>query len=227
MADPVVASLQDSLVRESDLALLDGPFWLNDCVIGFYFEHLFQSHFQGSNKVCFISPEVSQFLKLVSDDEIRMFVEPLNLEAKQVILMAVNNASDPSRPGGSHWSLLIYSAQARMFYHLDSSPGMNESHAKSTAKKIHSFLVKKERESGVNLFFDFIFKEVDVLKQSNGYDCGIHVLLNAENAARHFMVYGGPDGLDSVDPVSVKDMRAKVKSVICQYPSTAANSGNS
>merc|ERR1712136_398271 len=112
--DPVVASLEDCLVRESDVALLDGPLWLNDRVIGFYFEHLHQSVFGGGGgggdgKVVLLSPEVSQFLKLVPDEEVSAFIGPLDLEAKEVIATAVNNESDPSRPGGSHWSLLVYS----------------------------------------------------------------------------------------------------------------------
>jgi len=218
MSDKVVASLEDSVVRESDLRLLDGPLWLNDQVIGFYFEHLFRSVFDCAEKICFISPEVSLFLKLVSKEEIPVFIEPLNLESKEVILLAVNNASDPSSPGGSHWSLLIYSAQARRFFHMDSSPGMNDDSARATARKVHEFLVNKERQSGLNLFFDFLFTDVEVLTQSNGYDCGIHVLSNAENATRHFLVYGGPEGLNKLDPNDVKNMRQKVKATIKQYP---------
>ena len=30
---------------------------------------------------------------------------------KELIVLAVNNANDPSAPGGSHWSLLIYTLQ--------------------------------------------------------------------------------------------------------------------
>lgn len=210
------------MVRQSDLALLDGPFWLNDRLIAFYFEHLFRAVFDSGDKICFISPEVSQFLKLVSKEEIPVFVEPLGLEAKEVILMAVNNASDPGSPGGSHWSLLVYSAQARRFFHLDSSPGMNETSARATARKVHEYLVQKERQSGLHLFFDFLFTEVEVLRQTNGYDCGIHVLANAEKATRHFAVYGGPEGMPKVDPADLEAMRAKVKATILQYPPTAA-----
>jgi len=223
MGDQVVASLEDCLVRQSDVSLLDGPFWLNDRVIGFYFEHLYRSSFLsgGTSKVILLSPEVSQFLKLVPDTEVEAFIGPLDLEAKDVIATAINNEMDPSKPGGSHWSLLIYSAQSRQFYHLDSSPGMNSDHAAITARKIHHFLVKKERESGLNLFFDFMIKEVPVSTQTNGYDCGVHVLYNAEAALRHFLIYGGPEGLEGVDKVDtevIKAMRPKVKAAILQYP---------
>lgn len=38
MADPIVLSYHDSLLKESDVSLLAGPRWLNDKIIGFYFE---------------------------------------------------------------------------------------------------------------------------------------------------------------------------------------------
>ena len=38
MADVPVLSFHDSLLRQSDVALLDGTNWLNDKIIGFYFE---------------------------------------------------------------------------------------------------------------------------------------------------------------------------------------------
>ena len=64
-----------------------------------------------NNTFTFCSPEVSQFLKLVDDEEVSSFVEPLDLKSKEIIILAVNNATDPSQPGGSHWSLLVYTSQ--------------------------------------------------------------------------------------------------------------------
>jgi hypothetical protein len=96
MTDATVLSMGDALIRESDLNLLNGPFWLNDRIIGFYFEYLHLKKFESSSGVCFISPEVSQFLKLSNFEEIPIFLEPLELERKDVILLAVNNANDPS-----------------------------------------------------------------------------------------------------------------------------------
>ena len=54
---------------------------------------------------------MSQFLKLVGTEDLNCFVEPLQLMKKELIVLAVNNANDPSAPGGSHWSLLIYTLQ--------------------------------------------------------------------------------------------------------------------
>ncbi len=110
-ADRVVVSLGDALLRASDVELLRGPHWLNDRIIGFCFEFFHQHIFDTSDRVCFLSPEVSHFLKLVARSELPAFLEPLNLPSKDVILVAVNDASDPSAPGGTHWSLMLSSKQ--------------------------------------------------------------------------------------------------------------------
>ena len=53
----VVASLGDSLLRESDLELLVPEQWINDQIIGFYFEYLGRDVLR-SDKVALVSPEV-------------------------------------------------------------------------------------------------------------------------------------------------------------------------
>ena len=60
----------------------------------------------------------------------------------------------------------------------DSSPGMNENDARLLARKLFEFLCQKSGK------FQFVLTEVPALKQTNGYDCGIHVLCNAEHATR-------------------------------------------
>lgn len=214
--DKIVISLGDSLLRESDIALLNPPNWLNDRLIGFYFEYLHLNNFENSNKICFISPEVSQFLKLVSYEEIPVFLEPLELETKEVVVLAVNDANDPSLPGGSHWSLLIYTSQAKEFYHMDSGDGSNDSDARQIAVKLHEFLSKKHLEGNYfsNSKFEFNYSNVPVLKQTNGYDCGIHVLCHAEATTRHFLVYGNPKGLELLDIKTIKSKREEIKELI-------------
>jgi hypothetical protein len=48
-----------------------------------------------------------------------------------------------SAPGGSHWSLLIFSKQAKEFFHFDSSPGSNAHDAKALARKMHEYFKTK------------------------------------------------------------------------------------
>lgn len=209
--DQVILSFSDSLIRQSDLKLLEGPHWLNDRVISFYFEYLYEKEFESSSKLVFVSPEVCQFLKMAVKEELGIFLEPLNLETKDLIVMAVNNSNDPERPGGSHWSLLMFSRQAREFYHFDSSSGMNNDSARQLSHKTHSYLTSKMH---LEDRFPMRIKEVQVLQQSNGYDCGIHVLCNAQYATRHMLIYGSDDGLDKLDVQTVKNKRLQLKNLI-------------
>ena len=140
--DKIVLSFNDSIIRQSDLKLLEGPHWLNDRIIGFYFEYLFEKEFDSSDRLVFISPEVSQFLKMSNKEELGIFLEPLNLESKDLIVLAVNN-NDSERSGGSHWSLLMFSTQAKEFFHFDSSSGMNSDPARKLASNTHSYLMTK------------------------------------------------------------------------------------
>jgi hypothetical protein len=41
-------------------------------------------------------PEVSQFLKMANFSEIPLFLDPIELDRKDIVLLAVNDASDPS-----------------------------------------------------------------------------------------------------------------------------------
>ena len=150
--DPIVLSYHNSLLRKSDVTLLDEPNWLNDNVIGFYFEwvwcsrsqnlHIFYTvcHFnitryleyevfkEHADKVCFITPDVTQFIKLYEGEvtdlhdlgalisfypvrhwffspgpELGIFLEPLSLDKKDVVILAVNDNSSSKHAGGSHW----------------------------------------------------------------------------------------------------------------------------
>ena len=64
-----------------------------------------------------ISPEVTHFIKLRHDEEdegdgelpLEIFLEPLKLHEKNFVFLAINDQSDSSSAGGSHWSLLLYS----------------------------------------------------------------------------------------------------------------------
>jgi len=201
----VIASLEDSLVRESDVRLLQSKEWLNDQIIGFYFEYLHKYKFDESDKISFVSPEVSQFLKMVDRTEVHAVTEPLRLDEKELVIFAVNNSTNLDAPGGSHWSLLIFSSQSKRFFHMDSSRGMNNSEAQTLAKKLHNSFSRNT---------EFEMTKVNVLQQSNGYDCGVHLLCNAEHSTRHMFLYGGVADLPQLDKEVVAGFRQKLYNII-------------
>lgn len=119
--DPVVLSYRESLLRLSDVQLLNGPRWLNDTVISFYFEYLGAETFKGSTQLLFVPPEVTQCIKLTPSGEMGVFLDPLHSSAKQFIFFALNDNEMTESSGGSHWSLLVFSQPERRVFHFDSS----------------------------------------------------------------------------------------------------------
>lgn len=173
--DDVLVNYHNSLLRRSDVNLLRNAHWLNDQVIGFWFEYLENSIMD--NSVCLVCPEVSQFIKLGSPSDTPIFVDPLNLSLRSLVLFPVNDSMFLDHPGGSHWSLLVYDGLVKKYYHLDSLSGANLGHAKKIANNLH-----------------LPYEEVVELKctqQENSYDCGVFVCSNAENVIRHCLVNKG------------------------------------
>jgi len=202
MSDPIVLSYGDSLIRKSDLDILNSCQWLNDQIIGFFFEVCQKQKFQGSD-LSFVGPEVSQFVKMVSQSEISIFLEPLDLSSKKAIFFAVNSQSDPSKAGGTHWSLLVYVKISNRFLHFDSCRGSNRHEAKVLAKKVGTFLLA-----------DFSFYDVETTQQVNGYDCGIHCIVNAENIATHLKDAKDTLDLKKVELNTISGFRAELVNLI-------------
>ncbi|XP_062868915.1 sentrin-specific protease 8 [Trichomycterus rosablanca] len=180
--DPVVLSYQDSLLRRSDVSLLEGPYWLNDQVIGFAFEYFATERFKNlGDAVCFISPEVTQFIKCsLSQEELAVFLEPLRLASRHWVFLAVNDNSNQAA-GGSHWSLLLYQGNTGRFSHFDSQSGANVMHARRIAAKLQGYL---------GLGTDVLFTEEPCPSQQNSYDCGMYVICNAEALCERALVEG-------------------------------------
>lgn len=184
--DPVVLSYQDSLLRRSDVALLEGPNWLNDQVIGFVFEYFAAERFKDlSRYACFISPEVTQFIKCAScQEELAIFLEPLHLSSRRWVFLAVNDNSNQTA-GGSHWSLLLYRRDnGGLFSHYDSQSGGNSLHARRIASKLEPFLGDKGKKVS--------FVEESSSRQQNSYDCGMYVICNAEALCESAEYSGSP-----------------------------------
>ncbi|XP_075392271.1 sentrin-specific protease 8 [Tenrec ecaudatus] len=204
--DPVVLSYMDSLLRQSDVSLLDPPSWLNDQIIGFAFEYFASSQFcDCSDQVCFISPEVTQFIKCTSNPaELALFLEPLDLPHKKVVFLAINDNSNRVA-GGTHWSLLVYLQDKNSFSHYDSHSRSNSVHAKQVAAKLEAFLGRK----GDRL----AFVEEKAPAQQNSYDCGMYVICNTEALCQNFFRQQ-PDALLQLTPAYVTKKRQEWKELI-------------
>lgn len=200
----VVLSFHETLLHSSDVDLLTGPHWLNDTIISFYFEYLEKVIFSNAKDLLFVSPEVTQCIKMVSKEEIKVFLHPLGCDWKQFIFFALNDNDLPDRAGGTHWSLLVFSRPERQFFHFDSSKGSNHNVAWEFASHLIPFFA--------NGSCDFVSKES--LQQSNGYDCGIHVLCNADMIANHVLRHSSVASCGIISKLAVKSKRTDLLDII-------------
>ncbi|XP_026282755.1 sentrin-specific protease 8 [Frankliniella occidentalis] len=204
-ADPIVLSFYDSIIRQSDVDILEGPHWLTDNLIGFYFEYLSNVAYKDEARLLFIGPEVTQCLKVSRCQELGVFLDPLQVEKRTFVFLPVNDCTQVESPGGSHWSLLVFCKNEDSFFHFDSSSGSNYGQAKQLASKLSKFL--SASEAGV-------FVQADTLQQKNGYDCGIHVLCNVDLIAEYCANHNRVEGCGLVKQSEVLNKRIEVLNLI-------------
>ena len=201
MSDDIVLSYQNSLLRKSDTDLLVGRNWLNDSLIGFWFEYL-ENKCEGS--ACFVSPEVAQFIKL-APAESKLFVEPLNLRSKDLIFLPVNDSTSYDCPGGSHWSLLVFDNKTEQFHHYDSmDDGSNFCQASKTAKNLS--LTAKD------------VVQVKCTQQMNSWDCGVFVCCHAQHIMKHCSLNNNKDlkSLPLLSQTVADQQRSNMQKIIAE-----------
>ena len=135
-------------------------------------------------------------------------LQPLDFANQQLVLFAVNNNPDAAAAGGgSHWSLLAYSAWDGCARHYDSAGGMNSSAARSLWAAV-------KPPAGV-------FSECACPQQQNSWDCGMFVLAEAHVLCRRF-AEAGPSrmafelGAGDVDQGAVARLRRELYQLIQQ-----------
>lgn len=199
--DHIVLSYYDALITDEDVELLQGPFWLNDTIIGFYLEYLEREKYENAD-ICFIKPEITQCLKFSDVSDFPAFLDPLNFKKKSFAVMPLNDCENPNLPGGSHWSLLVYSQPEKAFYHIDSSSGTNYQAASKLAYKLSKYINHGE------------FKNLPSLQQTNSYDCGVFVICNIDNVIEHALRFGKLGNICPINDYEVSRKRHDIKLLI-------------
>lgn len=168
--DEIILNYHDSILYTSDFKLLDKSGWLNDRIIGFVYEYYEYEKYEQIvevNKILgLLNPSVVQLIKLSQslDEAICCFLEPLEANKKQILLLPINNNLDPNNYGGSHWSLIAINKATQTFIHYDSIIGSNKQHALKLFKKLKDYF-------NCNKFQD----EFKLPQQQNSSDCGVYV----------------------------------------------------
>jgi len=209
----IIVDYGDTLIRESEIQILKTNQWLNDAVIGFYFEYL--SNHSHNDKIAFYGPGVTQLLKLLpNSEEVQCILGEVS-ESTLYCLWPVNDSSDvETASSGSHWSLLVFSRPDNKFLHFDSFGVSNEFAAMKLYQKLSPFI------SSSSSFQSF----EGCCHQANGRDCGLHVLRNAQ-LIKEFISTGGNktaaegpsllmNGLKTANPKQADKMREELLQLI-------------
>lgn len=193
----VILSYHNSLLHAADVQLLRGPFWLNDQIISFYLEYLEHERYAAHrDRLLFVSPEVTQCMKLVPAEEIGIFLEPLGAATKQFIFFPINDHQLDSA-GGSHWSLLVFSRPDRQFYTIDSFSECNRSATRGFVGHVGQALGALHPAEQMRNSPGTEIVTLRCAQQTNGYDCGLHVLWNVNAVAKYAAEMGTLQGVDS------------------------------
>lgn len=174
-----VLSYFDVLLRRSDVELLQGPHWLNDQCISFYFEYLRHDGFADPlpADVLLVGPEASYLLISIGAEAAPIVLDPLHFTRRILVLFVINDKEEVTQlVGGNHWSLAVYSRSTNILYHYDSLHGMNKRSVRRLLEAINGYLPHETS-----------LVEQECPQQQNGYDCGVYVLAVAELLCKRYI----------------------------------------
>lgn len=183
VADEIVLSYHDSLLRSSDVSLLRGPHWLNDAVIGFYYEYLTRKYGRdGDAQLLFVNPPLTQLLRMSDSRICGTLLDTVDAKSHHFVFFPVNNCNSRMNAGGTHWTLLVYSRANGTFYHYDPARGAAKDVAFNFATNLIKHFLGKETCS-----MERRYCEMWCPQQDNSYDCGLHVLCMTDVISRHVL----------------------------------------
>ncbi|EDW77057.1 uncharacterized protein Dwil_GK22166 [Drosophila willistoni] len=202
-ADPISLSFHDACLRMSDVQLLQGPHWLNDQILSFYYEYLTHVKYKSNSDLYFIAPEVTQCMKYMDEQELNQLLGQNDAATKPFIFFVLND-NETTEAGGTHWSLLVFSRPEKTFYHFDSYGNNNTSNSMELMHKLKGVLGVRQAR----------FKPMRCLQQTNNYDCGIHVICMTDLISDYLNRYEVIVGLPSLHIDTVKAKRTELLKLI-------------
>ncbi|KAJ2827963.1 hypothetical protein IWW50_001625 [Coemansia erecta] len=171
MRDTLLVSFHDATVYSRDtLSLREGQ-WLNDAILGFYFEYLFHEILRGDPSILLLKPALVQLLQ--ANVESIQSVLPSDIHTKDIIFVPIGS--------GTHWSLLVYCRQTQppSFHYFDSMANANYHHALAAKHRLEQLLLGAQRPLAQMVAHS-------CPQQENSYDCGVFVLLFVDLLARRY-----------------------------------------
>ncbi len=90
-------------------AVLNSESWLEDNIIEFALEAMKTDEFKSeadAGYFDYLSPSVVQLVRMSKSDEVKLLLEPLQLQDKKIILIPVNNAKKNTQ--GNNYLMLFF-----------------------------------------------------------------------------------------------------------------------
>ncbi|KAJ2370608.1 SUMO1 sentrin specific peptidase 8 [Coemansia sp. RSA 2610] len=171
MRETLLFAYHGVAVYSSDIKSLREGHWLNDTILGFYFEYLTHDILRGDSSIVLLKPAVVQLLQQQTDLNSVLQALPPDLYKHEIIFMPIGN--------GTHWSLLVYCRQAypAPFHYFDSMANANFKHALAAKLKLEQILFGSQQLPMVTH---------SCPQQENSYDCGVFVVLFADLLVRRY-----------------------------------------
>lgn len=216
-ADEKILSYNDVVLRQSDLDILSGPYFLNDRIIEFYCSYLSTCH--PSQDILLVPPSIAFWIiQCPFAESLKDFLEPLHLSEKALVIFPINDNEDINRAeGGSHWSLLAYYRNANLFVHHDSCRTINATPSKQLYEAVVGYVGLSESGSKASFL-----ECTDSPRQANGYDCGLYVTAIARVICNWYVTSESTDTKDlwfsavkeQVTQSAVAHMRSEILALI-------------
>lgn len=192
----VVFKFGESVLTRRDVAILEGPYWLEDGTLKFFLEVIEKTVYGRRKDVVFLTPIEVQLIKMGENDDDEHKIANQVLQAHKVqkhtlvIVFPLNSSTEADTDSGTHWSVVMFYSPNGKFFHFDSSSskGWNLNSANMLIERISPELD--------NIFSNHVTRKlynVEVQPQDNAYDCGIHVLMNAELGVQHLLDHGNDE----------------------------------
>jgi hypothetical protein len=194
--DELVISFKSTVVYKRDKDLLQPGFWLNDILISFWLEILehvpdialgIHMPLVAPRHTYLVQPTTVSLYNYLEPLDLCESLRSLKLNEFDRILFPISDADiDSSNPHGSHWTLLLFDRLSVKLYHFDSarniSNGRNLKVATNFIKALWPLLCEenKSRDQSLLPVTHPKIEEGICGQQTNGSDCGPHVLLCIE-----------------------------------------------
>ena len=170
----VYAQLHDSQLYVGDVELISRSGWLNDQCISFWEQHLKHAQPSSNRGSVFLEPCSAFMLQYIAAEDL-LADTPDNqfrlLRTASLIFLPINDSSDAEAVGaGTHWSLLVVEVARLRCHYYDSC-------ARSAPPTLRATVAKLSELLGLGRGEQLEVAAAECPRQTNGFDCGVHVLM--------------------------------------------------